>query len=97
MARLPNGSTLHGSVMRTGSGGDGSPNSCCDDVGTPLLQLLYGLRLLSATRAFRVDCRVELIGVSLEEGKKLVLTSPASSSRRGATAGGASPILKKGW
>ncbi len=56
-----------------------------------------GLRLLSATRAFRVDCRVELIGVSLEEGEKLVLTSPASSSRRGATAGGASPILKKGW
>ncbi len=41
--------------------------------------MLYGLRLLSATRAFGVDCRVNLIG--LEEGgvmgeeKALVYTS----------------------
>ncbi len=30
--------------------------------------VFYGLRLLSATWAFRVDYRVKLIGVSLEEG-----------------------------
>ncbi len=30
--------------------------------------MFYGLRLLSATRAFRVDCRVKLIDISLEEG-----------------------------
>ncbi len=30
--------------------------------------MFYGLRLLSETRAFGVDCRVELVGVSLEEG-----------------------------
>ncbi len=29
--------------------------------------MFYGLRLLSATRAFGVDCRVELVGVSLKE------------------------------
>ncbi len=33
-----------------------------------LQPMFYGLRLLSATRAFRVDCRVKLIGVCLEEG-----------------------------
>ncbi len=32
------------------------------------LELARPLRLPSATRAFRVDCRVKLIGVSLEEG-----------------------------
>ncbi len=41
--------------------------SPCYSVWTPLQPLFYGLRLLSATRAFRVDCRVKLIGVSLEE------------------------------
>ncbi len=30
--------------------------------------MFYGLQLLSATRVFRVDCLVKLIGVSLEEG-----------------------------
>ncbi len=30
--------------------------------------VFYGLQLLSATRAFGVDCRVELVGVSLEQG-----------------------------
>ncbi len=30
--------------------------------------MFYGLRLLSTTRAFRIDCRVKLIGVSIEEG-----------------------------
>ncbi len=36
-------------------------------VWTPLQTVFYGLRLLSAARAFRVDCRVELVGVSLKE------------------------------
>ncbi len=30
--------------------------------------MFYGLRLLSATRAFGVNYRVELVGVSLKEG-----------------------------
>ncbi len=37
-------------------------------VWTPLQSVFYGLRLVSATRAFGVDCRVELVGVSLKEG-----------------------------
>ncbi len=41
--------------------------SQCYSVWTPLQQIFYGLQFLSATRAFRVDCRVKLIGVSLEE------------------------------
>ncbi len=36
-------------------------------VWTALQPMFNGLRLLSATRAFRVDYRVKLIGVSLEE------------------------------
>ncbi len=42
--------------------------SKCYSVWTPLLPTFYGMRLLSAARAFRVDCHIELIGVSLEEG-----------------------------
>ncbi len=42
--------------------------SQCYSVWTPLQPVFYGLRLLSATRAFEVDCRVELIGVGLKEG-----------------------------
>ncbi len=30
--------------------------------------MFYGLRLLSAARALKVECHIELIGVSLEEG-----------------------------
>ncbi len=30
--------------------------------------MFYSLRLLSATRAFKVDCRVKQIDASLEEG-----------------------------
>ncbi len=30
--------------------------------------MFYGLRLLSATMTFRVDCHVKLVDVSLEEG-----------------------------
>ncbi len=36
-------------------------------VWTPLQPVFYGLWLLSATRAFGVECRVELVGVSLNE------------------------------
>ncbi len=42
--------------------------SQCYSVWTPMQPMFYGLWLLSATRAFRVDCHVKLIGVSLEEG-----------------------------
>ncbi len=42
--------------------------SQCYSVWTPLQPVFYVLRLLSATRAFGVDCHVELDGVSLEEG-----------------------------
>ncbi len=62
---------LPGLVVRTESGGDGSPNSFCLSAtafATDLQQVFYGLRLLSATRAFGVDCRVELVGVRLKEG-----------------------------
>ncbi len=38
------------------------------NVWTPLQPVFYGLRLLSATRAFGVDFRVELVGVSLKKG-----------------------------
>ncbi len=41
--------------------------SQCYSVWTALQPMFYGLRLLYATRAFRVDCRVKLIGVSLED------------------------------
>ncbi len=56
-------------AVRTESGGDGSPKSSCfsDSVWIELQTMIYGLRLLS-TRALRVDCRVKLIGVSLQEG-----------------------------
>ncbi len=37
-------------------------------VWTPLQAVFYGLRLPSTIWAFRVDCRVKLIGVSLEGG-----------------------------
>ncbi len=40
----------------------------CYSVWTPLQPVFYGLRLLSATRAFGVDFRVELVGVSLKKG-----------------------------
>ncbi len=30
--------------------------------------VFYGLRLLFATREFKVNCRVKVIGVSFEEG-----------------------------
>ncbi len=42
--------------------------SQCYSVWTPLQPVCYGLRLLSATRTFKVDCRVKLIGFTLEEG-----------------------------
>ncbi len=48
-----------------------STESVWDWVAEVLLSLFghrCGLRLLSATRALRVDCRVKLIGASLEEG-----------------------------
>ncbi len=56
-----------GLVVRTERGGDGSPKSNCLSA-TALQPVFYVLRLLSATRAFGVDCRVELVGVSLKEG-----------------------------
>ncbi len=38
-------------------------------VSVSVLQpMFYGLRFLSATRAFRVDCHVKLIDINLEEG-----------------------------
>ncbi len=57
-------------MVRAESGGDGSPKSYCLSASfrATLQPMFYGLRLLSATRAFRVDCHVKLIGVSLEEG-----------------------------
>ncbi len=42
--------------------------SQCYDVWAALQPMFYGLRLLPATRAFRVDCGVKLIGLSLEDG-----------------------------
>ncbi len=51
--------------------GDGSSKqllSKCYSVRTALQPIFYGLRLLSATMAFRMDCLGELIGVSLEKG-----------------------------
>ncbi len=42
--------------------------SPCYSVGTPLQLMFYGLRLLSAAGAFRVDCRVKLVGVKIEKG-----------------------------
>ncbi len=42
--------------------------SQCHSAWTALQPMFYGLRLISATWAFRVDCCVKLIGVSLEEG-----------------------------
>ncbi len=42
--------------------------SQCYSVWTLLQPVFYGLRLLPATRAFGVDWRVELVGVSLKEG-----------------------------
>ncbi len=68
---LASASTLPGLVVRTESGGDGSPNSClsqCHSVWTPVQLVFYGLRLLSSTRAFGVDCCVKLVCVSLKEG-----------------------------
>ncbi len=44
--------------------------SQCYSVWTPLQPMFHGLRLLSANRAFRVDCRVKLIGVSLRRGAR---------------------------
>ncbi len=42
--------------------------SQCYSVWTLLQSVFYGLRLLSAARAFWVDYHIELVGVSLEEG-----------------------------
>ncbi len=56
---LASASTLPGLVVKTESGGGGSPNNCC--VGTPL-------RLPSTIGALKSDSRVKLIGVCLEEG-----------------------------
>ncbi len=42
--------------------------SQCYSVLTPLQPVFYGLRLLSATKAFGFDCRVEMVGVSLKDG-----------------------------
>ncbi len=42
--------------------------SQCYSVWTALQSMFYGLRLISTTWAFRVDYRVELIGISLAEG-----------------------------
>ncbi len=44
--------------------------------------MFYGLRLLSATRAFRVDCRVKLIGVSLEEVVVVVVVKAGAYGTR---------------
>ncbi len=41
--------------------------SQCYSVWTPLQQIFYGLQFLSATGALRVNYRVKLIDVSLEE------------------------------
>ncbi len=51
-------------MVRTENGGDGSPKK----IISVLQPMFYGVRPLSATRAFRVDGLVELIDVSLEEG-----------------------------
>ncbi len=52
--------------------------------------MFYGLRLLSATRAFRVDCRVKTIGVSLEEGG---VTSSYTGEENGVASRGDSPTV----
>ncbi len=41
--------------------------SQCYSVWTPLQSMFYGLRLLSATRAFRVDCHVKLSAAGCSE------------------------------
>ncbi len=52
--------------------------------------MFYGFRLLSTTRAFRIDCRVKLIGVSLEvEG----VTSSQTVEENGVTPRGGSPMV----
>ncbi len=46
--------------------------------------MFYGLRLLSATRAFGVHCRVELVGVSLKEGGRDRIVDGRGEQRRAA-------------
>ncbi len=54
--------------------------------------MFYGLRLLSATRALGVDCRIKLIGASLEEGG---VTSSETSEENGVAPRGDSQTV--GW
>ncbi len=63
MVFLAGTSTLPGLVVRTESGGDGSQNDCF------LRATVLGHCCSQcSTRAFRVDNRVKLIGVSIKEG-----------------------------
>ncbi len=60
--------------------------------------MLYGLRLLSATRAFGVDCRVELVGVGLKEGGCDRLVDGRGEQRRAAWRQPDSrPAMKRFW
>ncbi len=68
MVFLASASTLPGLVVRTESGGDGSPNSCC------LSATAFGHRCSQCSTVcgfspqLGVDCRVDLVVVSLKEG-----------------------------
>ncbi len=52
--------------------------------------MFYGLQLLSANRALRIDCRVKLISVSLEKGG---VTSSLTGEKNGVTPREGSPTV----
>ncbi len=66
--------------------------SQCYSVWTPLQRVFYGLRLLSTTRVFRVDLRVVLIGVILEEGS---VTSSWAGKANGIEPRGGGPAVNR--
>ncbi len=60
--------------------------------------MFYGLRLLPATRAFRVDWGVKVIGVSLEDGGCDQLVDGRGERRRAALKQPDSrPLMKTSW